>query len=217
PGAAGLGRARHPAEQVQLPAGGDAGAPRLVVARLARRARRLVGAAAHVGGLAVGGDRGQGVEARAAQQRVGAVEPGQRDAQVVVGLQRLVDQARQQRIIQALQEGIVEGGWRGGARGGGRVRFEASGYRHVRADVVRAGHAGREQRGGERSDGQWLHHGSVSPWWKKPPFGPSGPTSASCTLVRAPSATSSSAPGFMSVLTLPGWIALTLIAVSRSS
>src|SRR3546814_6649098 len=44
------------------------------------------------------------VELRAAQQRVGAVVAGQRDAQVVVGGQRLFDQRGQLRIAEGLPE-----------------------------------------------------------------------------------------------------------------
>src|SRR3546814_2304000 len=56
------------------------------------------------------------VELRAAQQRVGAVVAGQRDAQVVVGGQRLFDQRGQLRIAEGLPERRV------GIRGGGGVR-----------------------------------------------------------------------------------------------
>src|SRR3546814_3708099 len=60
------------------------------------------------------------VELRAAQQRVGAVVAGQRDAQVVVGGQRLFDQRGQLRIAEGLPERRV------GIRGGGGVRGSRS-------------------------------------------------------------------------------------------
>src|SRR5690606_28036455 len=77
--------------------------------------------------------------------------------------------------------------------------------------------AGRQH--GHREDGRNHpgHHGSGSPRWVKVPVGPSSSSRAMATLLRAPSTTSISALGFMSVFTAPGWMALTLIAVSRSS
>src|SRR2546423_12361683 len=62
------------------------------------------------------------------------------------------------------------------------------------------------------------HHGSCWSRWKNPPTGPSGPNVASRTLVLAPSLTSIGAASLpRSVFTQPGWAALTLIGVSRSS
>src|SRR3546814_18272371 len=70
------------------------------------------------------------VELRAAQQRVGAVVAGQRDAQVVVGGQRLFDQRGQLRIAEGLPERRV------GIRGGGGVRGSVG--RRRRLEIGRA-------------------------------------------------------------------------------
>ena len=162
-GAAGLDAAAHATEQVKLPARRNAGAPLLAVARGARRARRLIGAAAHVGGLALRGDRRQRVEARAAQQGVGAVVAGQRDAQVVVGAQGVLHQLHQLRIAEAVQEGVVEVRLRPRIRRGRWRRFaEAFGHRDRGADVVGADRARRQQRGRQRGDREAGHHGSAS-------------------------------------------------------
>src|SRR3546814_5889141 len=68
-----------------------------------------------IAALGAGGDGREVVERRAAQQRIGAVVAGQRDAQVVVGGQGLFDQRGQLRIAEGLPERRV------GIRGGGGV------------------------------------------------------------------------------------------------
>src|SRR5713101_2819881 len=64
----------------------------------------------------------------------------------------------------------------------------------------------------------WIYHGTGWPRWKKPPFGPSLGSVASCALVLPPSLTSIVAFGPpISVLTQPGCAEFTLILLSRSS
>ena len=63
-----------------------------------------------------------------------------------------------------------------------------------------------------------FYQGSSWPMWMKRPVGPSGPISASSTLVLAPSGISIGAASVpISVLTHPGCAEFTLIGVSFSS
>src|SRR5882724_8918226 len=64
----------------------------------------------------------------------------------------------------------------------------------------------------------FVYHGSRWPRWKKPPFGPSSASVASCALVFPPSLTSIGAFGPpISVFTHPGCAEFTLILLSRNS
>src|SRR5690606_22422830 len=99
---------------------------------------------------------------------------------------------------------------------------ESLGPGQVRPHVVGADRACRKQRDRQGCDREPAHHGCDCPRMEKPPLGPASSTSASRTLVRAPSGTSSSprcspSTWFMSVFTYPGWMVLTLIALSLSS
>src|SRR3546814_15967749 len=105
-----------------------------------------------IAALGAGGDGREVVERRAAQQRVGAVVAGQRDAQVVVGGQRLFDQRGQLRIAEGLPErrvGIRGGGGVRGSVGRRRRLDEGIRHRHVGAHEVGTDGAGR-QRDGQR-------------------------------------------------------------------
>src|SRR3546814_17619185 len=104
----------------------DAGALAFAVAVAARHARRLVRAGARIAALGAGGDGREVVELRAAQQRIGAVVAGQRDAQVVVGGQFLLEQRSQLRVDASLPERRVGVCGGAGARGYG-VRRRGSG------------------------------------------------------------------------------------------
>src|SRR3546814_13925198 len=73
-GAIGFDPAADAAEQVQLPAGIDAGAVAFAVAVAARHARRLVRAGARIAALGAGGDGREVVELRAAPPRIGRSE-----------------------------------------------------------------------------------------------------------------------------------------------
>ena len=70
---------------------------------------------------------------------------------------------------------------------------------------------------GNHSGQDGHHQGSTSPRWVNEPVGPDSSSSAIPTLLFAPVTTSSAPLLFISVCTEPGWIALTLIAVSRNS
>src|ERR1700733_2550350 len=85
---------------------------------------------------------------------------------------------------------------------------------------VRAGHQGTIARSAAlKSDmPRCRYQGSVSPIWKYPPVGPLADSSASCTLVLAPSGISIGAASVpISVFTQPGCAEFTLIFVSRNS
>src|SRR5690606_19346976 len=154
------------------------------------------------------------VQATFAEHRARGTHTGRGKAQVRTGQQRIVDQLFQHRVIE-LRPPLDDGDAGGESVAGGVAQV------HIRRDrraVVGADGACRQGDGGghgqcDRAD----HHGSVSPRWVNVPVGPSAPSSAISTLLLAPTPTSSSALGFMSVLMLPGWMALTLIPVSRSS
>src|SRR5690606_40172471 len=84
---------------------------------ISRRARRLVGARTVVAALGTGGDGREVVELGTAQQCIGPVVAGQRDAQVVVGGQGLFDQRGQLRVAEALRSEERRVGRRGIGRG----------------------------------------------------------------------------------------------------
>ena len=103
-GALRLDVAAHATEQVELPARVGLHVVALAVAIVAATPGAWSALGARIAGGGAGGHRREAVELGVAQQRVGAVVAGQRDAQVVVGDQRLLDQPRQQRVVEALPE-----------------------------------------------------------------------------------------------------------------
>src|SRR5690606_35428599 len=131
-----------------------------------------------------------------AEHRACRADAGHGQAQVGVGQQRVADQLLQHRVVE-LRPPLGHGDAGGEGFAGRVVQVHVRRYRNA---VVGPDRARREHGGGDGHYKGADHHGSVSPRWVKVPVGPSAPSSAIATLLRAPSLTSISAPGFMSVL-----------------
>ncbi len=134
----------HTTEEVEFPQRGDTGVETLVVTLRARGLGHLVGAGALVGGTGLGGDAGRQVATRLAQQRQAAVVARQGDAQVVVGLEGLLDQLGQQRIVETAPEVALDG------LRGDEFRLgthEGSRFRQCRRAVVGPHRAGGKREG----------------------------------------------------------------------
>ncbi|HEY6543299.1 MAG TPA: hypothetical protein VIZ64_00190 [Dokdonella sp.] len=164
-GVLGFDAAANASEQVQFPAGVDADAVALAIARVAIGAGLLVGARAGIGGLGTRAHHRKGVEPRAAQLRLRTVPGRKRDAQVVVGSKGVGHEAIQQWISEAAPERVVAPTRFGGGRSIHEVG-EALRGRGVRPHVVGTDGAGRERRAqcgdlecAQRAVGDRLMHG----------------------------------------------------------
>src|SRR5690606_23112620 len=103
-GALRLDAAPQPAEEIELPERINAQLVALARAPGPGRRRRLVGALQE---LARGSGRGHARQARpagVAHERARALVAGERDAQVVIRRERLLDQAREQRVVERAPE-----------------------------------------------------------------------------------------------------------------
>ncbi len=106
-GALRLDASAHTAKQIQLPAGIDAGSRQRRVALIARRAERLVLAHQLMADLRASRVGRVEIEAGVAQHRVRRVVARDCELQVVVRIERAVDQRAEPRIAEAVPEDVV--------------------------------------------------------------------------------------------------------------